>query len=141
MFQILYIEMNPKCSDGIYALEFSGICQIPINLLYNNLSIYFSKHSTGKFTNRPKFETSTDTFLALFFLISLFYSLYIEVTLFDYLQVKFTCNELMILLEIDVDDLFNPGRRVVHTLYVYNSRPGLGCSLTSIGLDFFSKIP
>ena len=34
---------------------------------------------------------------------------------------------------IDVDDQRNPGRRVVHKLYVYNCRPGLGCSLNSIG--------
>ena len=36
------------------------------------------------------------------------------------------------ILNIDVNDQLNPGRRVVFTLYAYNCRPGLGCSLTSI---------
>ena len=40
-------------------------------------------------------------------------------------------------LPIDVNDLLNSGRRVVFTLYVYNCRPGLDCSLTSITLTFF----
>ena len=34
--------------------------------------------------------------------------------------------------DIDVNDLLNSGRRVVFTLCVYNCRPGLDCSLTSI---------
>ena len=36
---------------------------------------------------------------------------------------------------IDVNDLLNPGRQVVLTLYVYNCRPGLDCSLMSIDVN------